>query len=72
MNSARSCSQSPWTAECLGGPWDGMHMRVYLGPDGEPAQLTLEPPRDPGSVETGLYHLTLEWRTGRAAWGWAP
>ena len=58
---------SRWTAECIGGPLDGVRRPVLVGLDG-PTKLTLEPRRANG----GLYHLTLDWRTGRAAWEWAP
>jgi hypothetical protein len=56
---------APWQAECLGGPWDGQRQPVYLDRTGDLAVVTLEPPDT-----TGIYHLTLNWRTGRAAWGW--
>ena len=56
-----------WDAECLGGPWDGQRKPVRLDRHGEPQRLTLQPRKT-----TGLYHLTLDWRTGRAAWAWAP
>lgn len=58
---------SKWSAECFGGPLDGRRRKVEIGWDG-PVRLTFEPRRGNG----GLYVLTLDWKTGKAAWEWTP